>query len=49
MKTLNNYITESNYDSYNLEELELPFSGYELSDYLEFIDYRGKKHEFIEK
>lgn len=25
--------------SYNLKELELPFSGYELSDYLEFIDY----------
>ena len=24
--------------SYNLKELELPFSGYELSDYLEFID-----------
>lgn len=35
--------------SYNLEELELPFSSYELIDYLEFIDYKGKKHEFIEK
>lgn len=29
--------------SYNLKELELPFSGYELSDYLEFIGENDEK------